>query len=125
HHQDSPTAVLEDVFDEFGRNAGVEEKGTRLVDELAQAQPDDGDEEVADVSGRPHEARQKSARAIGPKLVNEGDAERPFAPHAERRDESQDADLPCRRRESTQARNEGIGEYGKHHRTHAAKTITE
>ncbi len=90
-----------------------------------EAQRHEGDEHVAHVRRGADQAGEQTARAVGPDLHHERDAQRPFATHAERRHEAQDHDLPRGRRQAAQPAKDGVGEDAQRHGADAAEAVAE
>ena len=97
----------------------------RAFDELAHGQPSGGDQQKADVRGGTDQAGQHGPRLAGPDFHHQRHAERPFAPHAQGREQPQDEDLGRRFGESTQAGENGIRQHAPDHGPHAAHAIAE
>ena len=95
------------------------------IDEVHQHQAQQTDEQHADVGGGADQPSEKRPRTIGPDLGDQRHAERPFAAHAERRDESQHGDVPGLAGESAQAGENRVGDDAERHRANAADAIAE
>ena len=92
---------------------------------LVQADAQQADHEESDIGRGADQSRDQRARLVRPDFVDERDAERPLAAHAERGDESQRGDVPRLGREAAQPGEDRIGEDAQRHRADAADAIAE
>src|SRR6185436_1434631 len=71
------------------------------------------------------ESREQRARLRRPELRDERDAQRPFAAHAERRDEAEGAELPRRPDQAAEPGEDRVAQDAPHHRLHAPDAVAE
>ena len=67
----------------------------------------------------------RGARFARPDFIDQRDAERPFAPHAERGDEAQGGDVPGLGGQAACPGKDGVGEDAERHRAHAPDFIPQ
>ena len=80
---------------------------------------------VANVGRRPNHPGQDGPAAGRPTFHDQRHSQRPFSPHAQRRQETQPRYLLCVLGQTAQARKQGIGQHAKHHPPYAPYPIAQ
>ena len=124
-HQEAPSGVREQALDHRRRHPDAEQQRFDAADEPVQADAEEADHEKSEVRRGADEAGDQRARFVRPDFVDQRDAERPFAAHAERRDEPQRGDVPRLGRKPAEAGKQRVGEDAQRHRAHAADAVAE
>ena len=108
------------------RGGGADERDPApRIDRDLEENGDDGDEGETDVGGGADHAGHERAVFGRPDFHDEGDAERPFAAHAERTQEAGGAEVPRFLGEINQTGKDGVDENAGGHGADAADFVTE
>ena len=112
-------------LDHRGRHPDSQQQRFDAADEAVQADAQQADHQKSEIRGRADQPGNQRARFVRPDFVDQRDAERPLAAHAERGDEPQRRDVPRLGREAAESGEHRIREDAQRHRAHAPDAIAE